>query len=55
MESREMIGVMKQVQVIWNNTFPDQVYDGSFINDQLEQYYATEKTLNSTPITFSVA
>ena len=42
MDSKQMVNVMKEVEQLWNTTFPDDVYSGQFINEDLDQYYATE-------------
>lgn len=42
MDSKQMLNVIKEVEQLWNTTFPDDVYSGQFINEDLDQYYATE-------------
>lgn len=42
MDSKQMVNLMKEVERLWNTTFPDDIYNGQFINEDLEQYYTTE-------------
>lgn len=45
MNSKEMLGAMKEVEKLWNSSFPDQVYDASILNDDLNKYYHTEQVM----------
>lgn len=53
MESKSMVSVMKEVEKLWNTTYPDDVYDTRFINDQLNSYYDTERVMGVLFRTFS--
>jgi putative ABC transport system permease protein len=46
MDSRQMMPVMKEVEKIWNNTFINDVYSATFIKDELNNYYQTEKLMS---------
>lgn len=45
MDSRQMVNVMAAVQQLWNATFPNDVYESSFVNDDLNDYYAAERIM----------
>lgn len=45
MDSRHMVDAMGAVQRLWNATFPNDVYDSSFVNDDLNEYYNTERIM----------
>ncbi|WP_442588314.1 ABC transporter permease [Pedobacter sp. AW31-3R] len=45
MESKRMLEVMKEVKKLWDVSFPDDVYSSNFINDDLNEYYDTERVM----------
>lgn len=45
MDSRQMVDVMAAVQQLWNETFPNDVYESSFVNDDLNEYYTAERIM----------
>jgi putative ABC transport system permease protein len=45
MDSKAMLPAMKEVAKIWNSTFPDDVYEAHFVNDDINDYYETEKVM----------
>lgn len=45
MESKRMMDTMKEIESLWNTSFPENVYDSNFINDELDKYYVTEKVM----------
>jgi len=45
MDSRQMLDAMKAVERLWNEHFPNDVYDRHFINDDLDEYYDTERIM----------
>lgn len=45
MDSRQIVNVMASVQQLWNATFPNDVYESSFVNDDLNDYYAAERIM----------
>jgi putative ABC transport system permease protein len=45
MDTRHMVDAMRGVEQLWNATFPNDVYDSSFVNDDLEEYYSTERIM----------
>lgn len=45
MDAHEMVNAMAAVQRLWNETFPNDVYDASFVNDDLNEYYDSERIM----------
>ena len=45
MEGGRMLNAMKKVEQLWNETFPNDVYNASFINDDLDEYYDSERIM----------
>jgi putative ABC transport system permease protein len=45
MDSKQMVRAMKDVEKLWNSSFPDHVYDASILNDDLNKYYHTEQVM----------
>jgi putative ABC transport system permease protein len=45
MNSQQMIGAMRDVEKLWNSSFPEHVYDASILNDDLNSYYKTEQVM----------
>jgi putative ABC transport system permease protein len=45
MNSKQMVGAMKEIEKLWNASFPEQVYDASILNDDLNEYYHTEQVM----------
>jgi len=42
-EGKQIMPAMKQVESIWNNTFPNGIYQASFVNDKINNYYESEQ------------
>jgi putative ABC transport system permease protein len=45
LERRELLSTMKSVEALFNATFPNYVYDVSFLDDQIQNYYHTEQVM----------
>lgn len=45
MDRPEVLQVMRVVEQLWNETFPNDVYDASFVNDDLDEYYDSERIM----------
>lgn len=45
MESKELTATTKQIENLWNSTFPDHIYQGKFVNDTINGYYESEKVM----------
>jgi putative ABC transport system permease protein len=45
MNSKQMMEAMKDVEKLWNSSFPEHVYDASILNDDLNSYYKTEQVM----------
>lgn len=43
MNEKELMNVTKEVEKLWNTTFPEQVYDGKFVDDSIKEYYESER------------
>jgi len=44
-DSKAMVATMKEIEHLWNATFQDDVYESSFVNDDINAYYETEKVM----------
>ncbi|EDM38540.1 putative ABC transporter permease [Pedobacter sp. BAL39] len=40
-----LLSTMKSVEGLWNQTFPDYVYDSAFVNDDINGYYNDEQIM----------
>ncbi|MBB2148921.1 FtsX-like permease family protein [Pedobacter sp. LMG 31462] len=38
----QMVPAMKQIEALWNVTFPNSVYDASFVEERINSYYESE-------------
>ncbi len=54
MDSREIVNTMEAVAKLWNSTFPNDVYEPSFINDDINAYYESERIMGMLFKAFSV-
>ncbi|WP_111632483.1 ABC transporter permease [Pedobacter cryoconitis] len=41
--SEQLMPVMKKIEVLWNNTFPNYIHSASFVNDDINSYYENEQ------------
>jgi len=42
LEGEHMVPVMKQIEALWNVTFPNSVYGSSFVEERINSYYESE-------------
>lgn len=47
LESKELVGTLKQIEKTFNATFPDYVYEVGFIDDEITNYYRTEQVMGT--------
>jgi len=47
LNSKQMLTTMKNVEKIWQNTFPESVYNESFLDDQINAYYQGEQIMGT--------
>jgi len=47
LDSKQMLSTMKTVEQIWQKTFPEYVYNESFLNEDINNYYQGEKILGT--------
>lgn len=45
LERKELMSTMKEIESAFNRTFPDYVYETSFLDDQIKNYYETERVM----------
>lgn len=45
LDTREIVNTMEAVAKLWNSTFPNDVYEPSFINDDINAYYESERIM----------
>ncbi|RZK19782.1 MAG: FtsX-like permease family protein [Pedobacter sp.] len=45
MDSKQIKSIMPQIEKIWNNTFPENFYRATFVDDDISQYYETERVM----------
>lgn len=41
--TKELMRVMKNMEQLWNSTFPDYIYSASFVRDDINSYYENEQ------------
>jgi predicted permease len=42
LEGEQMLAAMKQIEAIWNVTFPTSIYDSNFVDERIKGYYESE-------------
>ncbi|WP_288880777.1 ABC transporter permease [Pedobacter panaciterrae] len=42
-DAKQIMPAMKQVERIWNSTFPNGIYQANFVNDRINGYYESEQ------------
>ncbi|RZL34260.1 MAG: FtsX-like permease family protein, partial [Pedobacter sp.] len=47
LNSKQMLATMKSVEKIWQKTFPESVYNESFLNEEINNYYQEEKIMGT--------
>lgn len=47
MESKQLMAIMPQIEKIWNETFPENFYSSSFVEDDISQYYELERIMGT--------
>lgn len=47
LESKELVGTLKEIEKTFNTTFPDYVYDVNFLDDEITKYYTTERIMGA--------
>ena len=47
MDSKKIMSVMPQVEKIWNETYPENFYKSSFVDDDISQYYELERIMGT--------
>lgn len=45
LDKQQLIPAMKEMESLWNSTFPNEVYDSKFLNDDINTYYETEQVM----------
>jgi putative ABC transport system permease protein len=45
LEKKELLSTMKKVEEVYNTTFPDYVYSVNFLDDQINNFYNTERVM----------
>jgi putative ABC transport system permease protein len=45
MNLKEMMPAMKKIERLWNNTFPNHIYNASMVNDNINNYYESERIM----------
>ncbi|WP_158795420.1 ABC transporter permease [Pedobacter sp. L105] len=47
MDAHQIPAVMKNIEVIWNSYFPDNVYHSIFVEDSINKYYQNERVMGT--------
>ena len=47
MDSKQIMAIMPQIEKIWNETFPENFYSSSFVDDDISQYYELERIMGT--------
>ena len=45
MDSKQILSIMPQIEKIWNETYPENFYSSSFVDDDISKYYETERVM----------
>ncbi|RDC58311.1 ABC transporter permease [Pedobacter chinensis] len=54
LNSKQLLGTMKTVKKIWEVTFPESVYNESFLDDEINNYYQGEKIMGTLFKVFAI-
>jgi putative ABC transport system permease protein len=46
-DSKQLMSAMKQAEALWNSTFPNGIFDSSFVNDRINSYYESEQIMGA--------
>jgi len=44
-DSKQIAATMKEIDKIWNSTFPNGVFDSAFVNETINSYYESEQIM----------
>jgi len=47
LDSKNIMSAMPQIEKIWNDTYPENIYSSSFVEEELSQYYETERVMGA--------
>eukprot|EP01132_Coremiostelium_polycephalum_P010110 gene10110-12402_t len=47
LDSKQMLSAMKDIEVLWNSSFPDDVYYSWFVKDSFARYYKGERLMGT--------
>lgn len=47
MESSQIVQTMKTIESEWNKLYPDYVYDATFMEEEINQYYNSERVMGT--------
>ncbi|MBB6238179.1 ABC-type antimicrobial peptide transport system permease subunit [Pedobacter sp. AK013] len=47
LDGTQLLSTSKQIQALWSNTFPDNVYDANFVDDKIKSYYESEQVMGT--------
>lgn len=42
-DTKNMMSAMRKVEALWNETFPNYIYDARFVSDDVNKYYESER------------
>lgn len=45
MDKSQIMRVSKEIELLWNQTFPKEVYSGKFVDDDIDKYYKSERVM----------
>lgn len=45
LDQQQIVPAMKQLEELWNSTFPNEVYESNFLSDNVNTYYETERIM----------
>ncbi|RAJ24667.1 ABC transporter permease [Pedobacter cryoconitis] len=45
MDQAQLMPAMKEIEALWNSTFPNGIYKAKFVNDDVNRYYQSEKIM----------
>ncbi|MDQ0640446.1 putative ABC transport system permease protein [Pedobacter sp. W3I1] len=45
MDAEQLVSSMKEVEAVWKSNFPNGIFDSSFVNQSINNYYESEQTM----------
>jgi len=47
LDGTQLVSTIKQIEILWVNTFPNNVYETHFVDDKIKSYYESEQVMGT--------